>query len=486
MKQWKNELRQAVNPYLPSWEYIPDGEPYVFGDRVYVYGSHDKFNAPIFCVNDYVCWSAPVNDLSNWTCSETIFSKKQDPMNFTGLHLLFAPDVVRGVDGRFYLYYAFDFLGTMGVAVCDSPDGRYEFYGHVHYKDGTLFGRRKNDEFPFDPGVLVDDDDRVYLYSGFATKVPAILSRFHSLKNSGGVIIELESDMVTIKAEPKLLFPRKGNNPPDEFAGHEFFEASSIRKIDGKYVFVYSSANNHELCYAISDRPDGGFKFGGTLVDQGDLYLNGNEDESRALNYLGNTHGGMVELGDDWYIFYHRQTNQHSYSRQACAEKLARKANGGFRQAEVTSCGLNNGPLKGTGIYPSYIACNLWAKEGTARYDKAFPKKDHPYFTQNGKDGDENAIQYIANMKDGAVAGFKYFDMDEASQIKIWFGGTCKGQILVSYEPEFGKNCAVMDIDGKGECIEVTGALESSKKVSPLYFKYVGSGAIDFYGFELK
>ena len=28
--------KQAFNPYLPSWEYIPDGEPYVFGDRVYV------------------------------------------------------------------------------------------------------------------------------------------------------------------------------------------------------------------------------------------------------------------------------------------------------------------------------------------------------------------------------------------------------------------------------------------------------------------
>ena len=51
---------QAFNPYLPSWEYIPDGEPHVFGDRVYVYGSHDHFNAPIFCVGDYVCWSAPV------------------------------------------------------------------------------------------------------------------------------------------------------------------------------------------------------------------------------------------------------------------------------------------------------------------------------------------------------------------------------------------------------------------------------------------
>ena len=57
--------KQACNPYLPSWEYIPDGEPYVFGDRVYVYGSHDYFNGYVFCMGDYVCWSAPVDDLGN-------------------------------------------------------------------------------------------------------------------------------------------------------------------------------------------------------------------------------------------------------------------------------------------------------------------------------------------------------------------------------------------------------------------------------------
>ena len=37
------KIKQAMNPYLPSWEYIPDGEPYVFDGRVYVYGSHDFF-----------------------------------------------------------------------------------------------------------------------------------------------------------------------------------------------------------------------------------------------------------------------------------------------------------------------------------------------------------------------------------------------------------------------------------------------------------
>ena len=47
--------KQAVNPYLPNWEYVPDGEPHVFGDRVYVYGSHDFFGGDVYCMGDYVC-----------------------------------------------------------------------------------------------------------------------------------------------------------------------------------------------------------------------------------------------------------------------------------------------------------------------------------------------------------------------------------------------------------------------------------------------
>ena len=49
------KTKQAVNPYMPSWEYVPDAEPHVVGDRVYVYGSHDIFNGLNFCLGDYVC-----------------------------------------------------------------------------------------------------------------------------------------------------------------------------------------------------------------------------------------------------------------------------------------------------------------------------------------------------------------------------------------------------------------------------------------------
>lgn len=387
--------KQAVNPFLPGYEYVPDGEPRLFWsekdqeNRVYLYGSHDAFGAPIFCVNDYVCWSAPENNLAEWRYEGVIYRKRQDPRNPLGIRSLYAPDCVQGPDGRYYLYYAFDFMGRMGVAVCDEPAGQFTFLGHVRFPDGHVWGTKSGEPFPFDPGVLVDDDGRVWLYSGFAVKVPRPASRWHNLTNEGGVVLELEQDMLTIRSGPKMIFPTAAalakmeqlgtaDEKTKSFKGHAFFEASSIRKVDGKYCFVYSSEHNHELCYAMSDRPDRGFSFGGTLVDLGDLYLKENEDEHHASNYLGNTHGGMIEIDCAWYIFYHRQTNRSSYARQACAERLNRRPDGGFYQAELTSCGLNGGPLAGKGRYPARIACNLWGKDGTGRYDIRFPKKMPP------------------------------------------------------------------------------------------------------------
>lgn len=46
-------------------------------------------------------------------------------------------------------------------------------------------------------------------------------------------------------------------------------------------------------------------------------------------------------------------------------------------------------------------------------------KSGHPYLTQEGKDREQGSDQYIANMCDGAVAGFKYFDLRETSKVRI-------------------------------------------------------------------
>ena len=30
------KTKQAYNPYLPSWEYVPDAEPHIVDGRVYI------------------------------------------------------------------------------------------------------------------------------------------------------------------------------------------------------------------------------------------------------------------------------------------------------------------------------------------------------------------------------------------------------------------------------------------------------------------
>lgn len=53
---------------------------------------------------------------------------------------------------------------------------------------------------------------------------------------------------------------------------HAMWAPDVVKGPDGKYYFVYSSVQSHELCYAVSDKPDKGYPYGGTLVDIGDVF----------------------------------------------------------------------------------------------------------------------------------------------------------------------------------------------------------------------
>ena len=213
--------KKALNPYLPSWEYIPDAEPYVFGDRVYVYGSHDYYNGHVFCLGDYVCWSAPTGARGNWRYEGVIYQKTQDPLNRDGKMCLYAPDVTVGPDGRFYLYYVLDHVSIVSVAVCDTPAGKYQFLGYVHYPDGTRLGEKEGDEPQFDPGVLTENG-RTYLYTGFCGR--------GDTSRTGAMVTVLGADMLTIEEAPSFIVPGCEHSAGTEFYGHAFFEAPSIRK----------------------------------------------------------------------------------------------------------------------------------------------------------------------------------------------------------------------------------------------------------------
>lgn len=466
----------GFNPYLPSWEYIPDGEPYVFDGRVYVYGSHDRFNGYVYCMNDYVCWSAPVDDLADWRYEGVIYKKTTDPLNPDGRMCLYAPDVTVGPDGRYYLYYVLDKVSIVSVAVCDTPAGEYQFYGYVHYPDGTRLGEKVGDEPQFDPGVLFEND-KVYLYTGFC--FPGDKSR------SGAMATVLEADMLTIVEAPVIVLPSQPYSKGSGFEGHEFFEAPSIRKVGNRYYMIYSSVVMHELCYAVSDSPTKGFVYGGVVISNNDLGISTYKPAEKPMYYGGNNHGSIVEIGDAWYIFYHRHTNGTNFSRQGCIERIAISDNGTIPQVEMTSCAPNGGPLPGIGTYPTYIACSLFCSEESVYTDctSAWMGPKFPKITQDGRDGDEEQ-GYIANMKDSATAGFKYFQFDKTRLISIRARGYAKGTFDIKTAWD-GVVLGSISVDYTNIWTDYLADIALPDGVQSLYIAYRGHGSAHLASFTL-
>lgn len=469
--------KQIKNPYLPSWEYVPDGEPYVFNGRVYVYGSHDYFQGDVYCMGDYVGWSCPADNLGDWRYEGIIYRKDQEPLNLDRQGNLYAPDVAVGPDGRYYLYYVISSDKVVSVAVCDTPAGEYEFYGHVHYADGTLLGNRETDEPQFDPGVLFEDG-KVYLYTGFCA--------VGDKSRHGAMVTVLADDMLTIIEAPVFVAPGCCYSEGTGYEGHEFFEAPSIRKRGDLYYFIYSSIQFHELCYAVSKEPTKGFEYKGVIISSCDMGIDSYKPADMPIYYTANNHGSMVQIGDDWYIFYHRHTNGTNFSRQGCFEKINFREDGTIIQAEMTSCGSVK-PLEGRGEYPTYLACNLFTDTPevyipwSGWMDDRFPK-----ITQLGGDGDEN-VGYIANMRNSATAGFKYFEFEGLKSITIRTKGYANGvmEIRTAWD---GEVVGSVPIEYANEWKEGTTEVSIPDGQQALYFTFRGEGYLQFaaFGFDYE
>ena len=461
--------KQAFNPYLPNWEFIPDGEPYVFNNRVYVYGSHDVFNGHAFCLEDYVTWSAPVDDLGNWTYEGVIYKRTDDPNNKEDRACLYDPDVTIGPDGRYYLFYVLDRENIVSVAVSDSPNGKFSFYGFVHYEDGELLGKKESDEPQFDPGVITIGDT-TYLYTGFCGQGDA--------SRHGCMVTVLGKDMLTVKRAPEFVIPSTQHSAGTEYEGHAFFEAPSIRERNGIYYLIYSSQVMHELCYATSADPLGPFSYGGVIVSNCDIGIDSYKPADKPACFGANNHGSIVEINGEWYIFYHRQTNNDWYSRQGCAEKISFTEDGKIPQVEITSCGLNGGPLSDTGEYPAHIACNIFDDNG-----KMYVGDKHQANISMDVYEGLKGPSFVRDISDNTTIGFKYFDLKGIKGLKITTRGYGKGEfeirtslggdVLGTIGIEF---CTVWE-DGVAEFTVPDG-------VYPLFLTFKGGGSTSLLSFE--
>lgn len=353
------------NPILPLWEHIPDGEPRVFGNRVYLYGSHDRPMSGDFCDIRLKVWSAALDDLDHWVCHGDVFHVLPDedhPADVTWYNgngnkadlRMYAPDVVEK-DGKYYLY-AYVFYQKGCVAVADRPEGPFKVIDTYRYD--LPEGWAEHGTF-VDPGTLVDDDGRVYVYCGFERSY----------------MCELDpTDMVSVLPGTYQWDILPAGEPFD------FFEACSPRKIGDTYYLIYSPRKGSRLAYATSDKPTGPFTYRGYIVDNGDDYPGGND------------HGSIMKLGEQWYIFYHRMTNGTCFSRQACAERIEILPDGTIPTVEMTSLGFSAAlnPYEET---PAHRACVLRGG-GMVKYLNEFHT-------------------VLDDLRSGTVAGYKYYDFGE-------------------------------------------------------------------------
>jgi arabinoxylan arabinofuranohydrolase len=427
----KNPL---INSILPlDWElYIADGEPYVFEDTLYLYGSRDVPGGVIdgkreWCSQDYhvIC----TKDLENWEdcgVSYTIdeVAKVQDNSKNPRL---WAPDVCYNPrDGRYYLY-ACTPGGGFFVASSDSPRGPFSGTRRM-----TIDGE---DVFPkvIDPGVLLDDDGRAYITWPGGADHPWSIAQLDP-DDFANILGK------TVTPVDNLLHP---------------FEGPSLRKRGDIYYYIYiqntvgpkvfpgprpiDTIKPTRMVYLTSKHPLGPYEEGGTLIDTSD--------------YPGviNVHGSFVEWKEQWYLFYHLPVQGSPLTRMACAAPLEFKPDGSIVQVKPNSCGPRQAFLPDETI-PAYTAV-------------IFPEGSHKlgwnHITPSGRDrcdhGDP-ADRHLFFDRVGQYAGYRYLDFGDSGRgaFSICVQSGSEAHMEVRTDEHDGQLIARFDLQPAAEYVEYT------------------------------
>ena len=464
----------GANPYMPLWEHVPDGEPRVFtynGEtRIYLYGSHDTKKTD-YCGPDYVVWSAPVDDPTNWTCHGVCYTASDGGD-------LYAPDVVQKGD-TFYMYAAENRGSSIMLVTSKCPWGPFE--------------NPVKTELGFDPGILVDDDGRVYAFWGFC-------------ESHAG---ELNDDMATLKPET-VRHHIMGHSKPfwiKEDDGHVdpvdgFFEASSPRKINGKYVLIYSKryeypkpsngvfgSCNGFLSYKWCDTPLGNYRPGGDISFNGGEVITGPDGNGIMTYQWGNNHGSLMKVKDQWYVFYHRQTGCNEYSRQAMVEPvdIATGKDGKIYigkityengepvssdVVEATSQGFYLDGLDAFATISAGYTCHMYDGLGKPMYQDNAEGTNKDKRVAHIRPVYEGDSSPVVDIQSGATIGFKYlnFGTEGASKAELTGDIPAGFKISIRIDSYDGKTVSVAEVTEDSKTV----VFELGEKITGRHAVYFG------------
>ena len=293
----KHDAPGTGNPVIPG--YFADPTIKKFGDTYYMYATTDGSGAGF---GPAQVWTS--KDFVNWTLM---------PMNWPDSHWIWAPDVIRHTDGRYYYFYCQPCIIHCGVS--ETPRGPWK--NILGESEAVLVPDRfVTNAITLDGQTFVDDDGSVYLYWG----------TWGIYKGFGCGAGKMTPDLKGF-TETRLI-------PNTEAV--DFFEAPFVLKRNGIYYFMYSSGSCHDhtyrVQYATSDHPLGPYEYKGCILET-------NEDGT----VHGPGHHSILKEGDDYYIVSHRHDNPHSnrgFHRQLCMDKMEFEADGSIRKVIPTHEGV--------------------------------------------------------------------------------------------------------------------------------------------------
>jgi hypothetical protein len=294
----------AQNPFITN-QFTADPTARVFGDRVYVYPSHDIRATPghgrvgWFVMEDYHVFSSA--NLTSWTDHGVIVTQNKVPWVKPDSYSMWAPDCIFR-NGKYYFYFPSTPKDTtsgkgftIGVAVADKPIGPF-------VPQPTSI----KDVHGIDPNVFIDKDGQAYLY--------------WSQGNIYGA--KLKENMLELASEPKTLgeLPTKGLKE-----GPYLFERKGI------YYLTYPHVENktERLEYATSTSPLGPFTVKGVIMDE-------------SPTGCWTNHHSLLQFKNQWYLFYHHNDLSPKFdkNRSVRIDSLSFAADGSIRKVKPTLRGV--------------------------------------------------------------------------------------------------------------------------------------------------
>jgi hypothetical protein len=296
---------QAQNPLIRD-QFTADPTARVFGDRIYVFPSHDILAKPgkgrpgWFCMEDYHVFSS--ENLTDWVDHGMIVTQNNVPWVRPDSYSMWAPDCIYR-NGKYYFYFPTSAKDTLtygrgfsiGVAIADQPQGPYT-------PQPAPIANVKG----IDPNVFIDKDGQAYLYW------------------SAGEIFgaKLKDNMLELASEVKTLgqLPNKGLKE-----GPYLFERNGI------YYLTYPHVENktERLEYATSTNPLGPFQFAGVIMDE-------------SPTGCWTNHHSILPFKDQWYLFYHHNDYSPGFdkARSIRADSLFFNSDGTIRKVIPTLRGI--------------------------------------------------------------------------------------------------------------------------------------------------